>query len=95
MPQIKTAEHNLILDVERLCISYGEQQADLSYTEAKILDEMRKSEHVVSRDRLLEKIWDDQSFVDDNTLNVYVTRVRKKLAQLKVLYFKTLICSIR
>ncbi|MCK6256452.1 response regulator transcription factor [Fictibacillus sp. KIGAM418] len=77
--------HNLILDVERLCISYGEQQAELSYTEAKILDElMRKSEHVVSRDRLLEKIWDDQTFVDDNTLNVYVTRVRKKLAQLKI-----------
>ncbi|MMZ62145.1 Response regulator protein GraR [compost metagenome] len=45
---------------------------------------MRRGEEVVSRDRLLEKIWDDQVFVDDNTLNVYVTRVRKKLAALGI-----------
>ncbi|MGV2686117.1 DNA-binding response regulator, partial [Clostridium perfringens] len=29
-------------------------------------------------------IWDDQAFVDDNTLNVYITRVRKKLAALGI-----------
>ncbi|MNP47648.1 Response regulator protein GraR [compost metagenome] len=45
---------------------------------------MGKIEQVVSRDRLLEKIWDDQAFVDDNTLNVYVTRVRKKLSALGI-----------
>lgn len=45
---------------------------------------MKKPEQVVSRDRLLEKIWDDQAFVDDNTLNVYITRVRKKLAALGI-----------
>jgi two-component system, OmpR family, response regulator YxdJ len=45
---------------------------------------MRRSEKVVSRDRLLEKIWDDQVFVDDNTLNVYITRVRKKLVALTI-----------
>lgn len=38
----------------------------------------------MTRDRLLEKIWDDQAFVDDNTLNVYVTRVRKKLAAMGI-----------
>lgn len=35
---------------------------------------------VVSREKLLEELWDDQSFVDENTLNVNMTRVRKKLA---------------
>ncbi|MFC7680620.1 response regulator transcription factor [Paenibacillus sp. GCM10028914] len=75
----------LTLDVERLTLSIGSSQTDLSHTEAKILDElMQRSGQVVSRDRLLEKIWDDQAFVDDNTLNVYVTRVRKKLAQLGI-----------
>lgn len=77
--------HGLTLDVERLQLSLNEQTIELSLTEAKILDElMKKLERVVSRDRLLEKIWDDQAFVDDNTLNVYVTRVRKKLTLLGI-----------
>ncbi|WP_025705278.1 response regulator transcription factor [Paenibacillus graminis] len=75
----------LMLDVERLVLSRGRAKIDLSHTEAKILDElMQKAGTVVTRDRLLEKIWDDQAFVDDNTLNVYVTRVRKKLSALDI-----------
>ncbi|AIQ75716.1 MULTISPECIES: response regulator transcription factor [Paenibacillus] len=75
----------MTLDVERLILTRGEAKVDLSHTEAKILDElMQKSGVIVTRDRLLEKIWDDQAFVDENTLNVYVTRVRKKLAALAI-----------
>ncbi|MFE4711150.1 response regulator transcription factor [Paenibacillus sp. NPDC056722] len=75
----------LTLDVERLVLSRGNDRTDLSHTEVKILDElMQKAGAIVTRDRLLEKIWDDQVFVDDNTLNVYVTRVRKKLAALEI-----------
>jgi two-component system, OmpR family, response regulator YxdJ len=77
--------NGLTLDVERMILALNEVTVELSHTEAKILDElMKKSERVVSRDRLLEKIWDDQAFVDDNTLNVYITRVRKKLATLNI-----------
>lgn len=39
---------------------------------------MNQYPRVVSRERLLEKLWDEQ-FVDENTLNVYITRVRGKL----------------
>lgn len=75
----------LKLDVERLTLTYQNQKVEISHTEARILEElMRRSERVVSRDRLLEKIWDEQVFVDDNTLNVYITRVRKKLLLLKI-----------
>ncbi|EOS57562.1 response regulator transcription factor [Paenibacillus barengoltzii] len=75
----------LRLDRDRLSLSLRDQRIELSLTEVKILDElMSKIEQVVSRDRLLEKIWDDQAFVDDNTLNVYVTRVRKKLSALGI-----------
>ncbi|KOP79658.1 response regulator transcription factor [Cytobacillus solani] len=75
----------LKLDVERMILTFNDENIELSHTEAKILDElMKKSERVVSRDRLLEKIWDDQAFVDDNTLNVYITRVRKKLDALHI-----------
>ncbi|MEF2964300.1 response regulator transcription factor [Paenibacillus sp. M1] len=75
----------LRLDKDRLYLSLQDQKTELSLTEVKMLDElMTRSEEVVSRDRLLEKIWDDQAFVDDNTLNVYVTRVRKKLSALGI-----------
>lgn len=81
----QTTVNGLTLDIERLTLILHDKTIELSHTEAKILDElMKKSERVVSRDRLLEKIWDDQAFVDDNTLNVYVTRVRKKLASLHI-----------
>jgi two-component system, OmpR family, response regulator YxdJ len=75
----------LTLDLERLTLSIKDHKVELSHTEVKILEElMKKSERLVSRDRLLEKIWDDHVFVDDNTLNVYVTRVRKKLLSLNI-----------
>lgn len=34
---------------------------------------------VVSRDSIMEKLWEDEAFVDDNTLTVNVTRLRRKL----------------
>ena len=36
---------------------------------------------VVSRARLLREVWDDECFVEDNTLNVVIGRIRKRLAQ--------------
>ncbi|GGG71077.1 response regulator transcription factor [Paenibacillus radicis (ex Gao et al. 2016)] len=75
----------LTLDSERLQLNYQSQSVELSFTEMKMMNElMKRSSLVVSRDRLLETIWDDQAFVDDNTLNVYMTRMRKKLAQLGI-----------
>ena len=44
----------------------------------------RASPKVVSREKLLEELWDDQSFVDENTLNVNMTRVRKRLTDYNV-----------
>lgn len=43
---------------------------------------MQKPGRVVSRERLLDQLWEDHHFIDDNTLNVYVTRIRKKLKEL-------------
>ncbi|MDQ6419855.1 response regulator transcription factor [Paenibacillus sp. LHD-117] len=43
---------------------------------------LRKPGHVISREQLLEALWDDVQFVDDNTLTVNVTRLRKKLEEL-------------
>lgn len=43
---------------------------------------MKRHGMVVSREQLLEALWDDVQFVDDNTLTVNVTRLRKKLEEL-------------
>lgn len=45
---------------------------------------MKKYPKVVNRDFLLEKIWDDIEFVEENTLNVNVSRIRKRLKELGI-----------
>ncbi len=45
---------------------------------------IRQYPKVVSRDYLLEKIWDNTEFVEENTLNVNVSRIRKRLQDLGI-----------
>ncbi|MCI4171132.1 winged helix-turn-helix domain-containing protein, partial [Bacillus spizizenii] len=42
---------------------------------------VRDHKKIVSRDEILEALWDDVEFDDDNTLTVNVNRLRKKLAK--------------
>ncbi|HZG17869.1 MAG TPA: response regulator transcription factor, partial [Candidatus Bathyarchaeia archaeon] len=74
----------LVLYPERMELTRDQQKVELSKKEALLLDLlMSQYPRVVSRERLLEKLWDEQ-FVDENTLNVYVTRVRAKLKELSL-----------
>lgn len=71
----------LCLYVERMELHLNAEVVPLQKKECVILELlMEASPKVVSREVLLEELWDDQSFVDENTLNVNMTRVRKKLA---------------
>ena len=45
---------------------------------------MQMSPRTVSREILMEKLWDDQTFIDENTLNVNVARLSKKLQEIGV-----------
>lgn len=75
----------LTLFIERLELVKDSKVIPLTKKEAVLLELlMNRSPRVVSRELLLEKLWDDQSFVDENTLNVNVTRVRKKLQELQI-----------
>lgn len=74
----------LKLFLERMELSMNDTKIELSKKEALLLEAlMNQHPRVVSRERLLEKLWDEQ-FVDENTLNVYITRVRGKLKDLGV-----------
>lgn len=61
-------------------LSYQEEKIPLSKNEYRILlILMQNKGKVVSREKLMEQLWESDSFVDENTLSVNVNRLRKKL----------------
>ncbi|WP_010096605.1 response regulator transcription factor [Ornithinibacillus scapharcae] len=70
---------------ERLELTFGTKTVSLSKNESDIMESlMERYPRVAGREDLLEKLWDDQSYVDENTLNVNITRVRKKLQEIGI-----------
>ncbi|MGE7762076.1 response regulator transcription factor [Peribacillus sp. NPDC097895] len=75
----------LTLYLEKAMIEYQHKQVLLSQNELKLLNCLLKQyDTIVSREDLLEALWNDDSFVDDNTLTVNVTRVRRKLEDIGI-----------
>ncbi|MFC4713990.1 winged helix-turn-helix domain-containing protein [Planococcus dechangensis] len=71
----------LALYMERLELHCREMEIPLQKKESTILELLMTAyPKVVTREQLLEELWDDQAFVDENTLNVNMARVRKKLS---------------
>ncbi len=61
-------------------LTYGEEKIALSKNEYKILLTLMENKgRVVSREKLMEQLWETDSFVDENTLSVNVNRLRKRL----------------
>lgn len=75
-------EHRgLKLNLENGDAQVEEQQINLSKNEFKLLQFLlRQQGKIVSRERLLRELWQDEHFVDDNTLTVNVNRLRRKIA---------------
>ena len=61
-------------------LTYGGEKIELTKNEYRILlGLMQAKGRIVSRERLMELLWESDEFVDDNTLTVNVGRLRKKL----------------
>ena len=77
-------EHKgLKLNINKGEVSYKDRSIDLSKNEFKILSCLIKNkETIVSREDLMDYLWNSDLFIDDNTLSVNVTRLRKKLDDL-------------
>lgn len=74
------AYNGLTVYAERCAIRYGDQEVDLTKNELRILNLLiRNSGKIVSRDSLMNELWQSDEFVDDNTLTVNVNRLRHKL----------------
>ncbi|TWT05329.1 response regulator transcription factor [Planococcus sp. CPCC 101016] len=59
-----------------------DQEVDLTRTELRIMELLflQKGDYV-TREEIMVKLWEDESFIDDNTLAVNIARLRKKLAK--------------
>lgn len=78
-------KYGLKLLPERLELTFGTKTVSLSKNESDIMESLiERFPRVAGREDLLEKLWDDQSYVDENTLNVNITRVRKKLQEVGI-----------
>ncbi|MEW8996077.1 response regulator transcription factor [Clostridium sp.] len=75
--------NNVVLDIEKCTFKYGNNIIELTKNEIKILSVLIKNrEKVVSRDKLMMSLWNDDEFVSDNTLTVNITRLRNKIKEI-------------
>lgn len=69
-----------ILNTGDATLTYKEEKIPLTKNEYRILLSLLENKgRVVSREKLMERLWETDSFVDENTLTVNVNRLRKKL----------------
>ena len=74
------AVNGLLLNTNNLTVEYEGIKSELTKNEFRILQVlMSNSGKAVSRDMLMTKLWETDSYIDDNTLTVNINRLRRKL----------------
>ena len=74
---------DFILNTSKSTIERNDKIVELTKNEYKILHFLvQNREKIVSRDDIMECLWESESFIDDNTLTVNITRLRCKLGEL-------------
>ena len=74
---------NVTLDLTEAVLHYQDRELKLSGNEFGILKVLMKNpKRPVSREELMRSLWESEHFIDDNTLTVNVTRLRKKLEEI-------------
>lgn len=69
-----------ILNLTEATLTYGTEKLELIKNELRILQVlMENKEKVVEREALMTKLWESDSYIDENTLSVNVNRLRRKL----------------
>lgn len=81
--QNKINYNGLTLDIYRSIIEKENEKIELTKNELKIFHYLLlNKEKIISRDELMDYLWESESFIDDNTLSVNVKRLRNKLEEL-------------
>lgn len=78
---VPVLEHRgALLNTGDSTLTYGNEKISLSKNEFRILLILMENKgKIVSREKLMEYLWESDSFVDENTLSVNVNRLRKRL----------------
>lgn len=81
---VEVIEHGgIVLKLDDATVNFKGQEGELTKNEFRILKLlMEKAGRIVSRDEIIERLWESDEFIDDNTLTVNVTRLRRKLGSL-------------
>lgn len=81
--QTNLIEHKgAVLNLSDATLAYQDQKIELTKNEYRILQTlMANVGKIVSRDDIITALWEDDSFVDNNTLTVNMTRLRRKLSE--------------
>lgn len=73
----------IILDINSGILSFQNKKVELTKNEQKIMVLlMRNKTKIVSRERLMKSLWDNDYFVNENTLTVNINRIRNKLEEI-------------
>jgi len=77
-----------MLDIRSYKVLYNEQQVEISKNECKLLHYLFLHQgEVIPRLELIEYLWDNEVFIDDNALSVTVTRIRSRLEEIGITGF--------
>lgn len=76
---------DFILNLSNSTMQKGNKTIELTRNEYKILKYLVENRgKIVSREDIMETLWESESFIDDNTLSVNITRLRNKLEELNL-----------
>ncbi len=71
---------NMEIDEGRMQVRRNGELIPLTLTEYRVLHKLAAARAIVTRDQLLDVLWDDGAkYVDDNTLSVHISRLREKI----------------
>lgn len=77
--------NGLKIYINKSLLEYKDKKIELSKNEFLLVNEFLKNPNkIISRNELLDILWSDTDFIDDNTLSVNITRVRKKLESIGI-----------
>jgi len=87
--QVNVMEHKgVILNISSATLAYENEKIELTKNDFKLMQILfEKAGTVVSRDSIMTRLWEDDNFVDDNTLTVNIARIRKKIEEIGLIDF--------
>ena len=77
-----------VLNLSDMSVNYQGQRLELSKNEFRILQLLYEhAGQTVSREQMMKRLWDEEWFVDDNTLTVNINRLRRSLREIGLVDF--------